>query len=453
MKRPISLPGLAGLWLVLALGACNAADATPKATTMPALPTVQDQLAFTCAYEKDRLPALDPEADQLYRHTRWLKRQQLQQEDPLRYPQMERLLRIATAYDHYQANLELRGMLRAGQAVSEHPVQEVVTLTERLIQQGIPGGYYDMAQLLQQGYGVKADSLLALQYQRKAADLGNPEAQYAIGEKLMNLTIDHPVEFEIGKSMKKCAAEQGHGRAGLEYGVQMQGEGQYAAAVKYFTLATKAGDPSGATWLADGFADGHPKNLAVPKDAERTQRYEKISYLLGVYSYLHPKVPELDSIVPLPPAPLPPWDGKIQWLKDFEANVPPPLPPEQRIRELAVAKALDPATGRPDPKAQAAQKAQAASLAVPPPSPDALPIGTLCHSGETCPQTGHWQVLFPADSIQGQYADLHANQVVRIFLQGNILPPHTTHYPRLLQRWRGYEQRIEPVQWQLVGYL
>ncbi|QBJ78888.1 hypothetical protein [Aquitalea sp. USM4] len=60
---------------------------------------------------------------------------------------------------------------------------------------------------------------------------------------------------------------------------------------------------------------------------------------------------------------------------------------------------------------------------------------------------------FPADSIQGQYPGLRANQVVRIFLQGDIFPPHRAHYPRLLQRWRGYAQRTEAVQWQLVSYL
>ena len=439
---------LASLWLA----ACHPTDTSPKAATMPALPAVQDQLAFTCAYEKDRLPALHPEADQLYRHARWLQRQQLQQEDPLRYPQMERLLRIATAYDHYRANLELRGMLRAGQALSEHPVQEVVILTERLIQQGIPGGYYDMAQLLQQGYGVKADSTLALQYQRKAADLGNPEAQYAVGDKLTD--VDKPEVYAVGYQMIACAAEQGHGRAGVEYGIQMQLEKKYAEAVKYFTLATKAGEETAPTWLSYGFATGHPEGLAVPKDEERTRRYKKISYILSIYSYLHPKVPELDSIVPLPPAPLPPWDDKIQWLRDFEANVPPPLPPEQRILELAEAKGLDPATGRPDPQRQQAQKAQAAQraaeqAAITPPSPDALPLGTQCRSGDSCPQSGRWQAQFPANSASARYPGY---QTQRLFTQGEALPPLPVHYPRLLAHWLGYKQRVEPVGWILVAY-
>ena len=65
------------------------------------------------------------------------------------------------------------------------------------------------------------------------------------------------------------------------------------------------------------------------------------------YDYLNAKVPEIDQIVPLPPAKLPPWDGKFQWLEAHKANVPPPLPSEERIAEMAKAKGLDPKTGRP----------------------------------------------------------------------------------------------------------
>ena len=71
-----------------------------------------------------------------------------------------------------------------------------------------------------------------------------------------------------------------------------------------------------------------------------------INKILFRYDYLNPKVPEIDRIVPLPPAKLPPWDGKLQWLKEHEANLPPPLPSAERIAEMARAKGLDPATGR-----------------------------------------------------------------------------------------------------------
>lgn len=66
MKRFIHQPGLAGLWLLLALAACNAGE-----PHVPSLHDVNTQLAFTCAYEKDHLPALYP---RLVAH--WLDHQQ-----------------------------------------------------------------------------------------------------------------------------------------------------------------------------------------------------------------------------------------------------------------------------------------------------------------------------------------------------------------------------------------
>jgi hypothetical protein len=63
--------------------------------------------------------------------------------------------------------------------------------------------------------------------------------------------------------------------------------------------------------------------------------------------YLGATVDEIDRIVPLPPAKLPPWDGQLEWVQHWNANVPPRIPDEERIAEMAKAKGLDPATGRP----------------------------------------------------------------------------------------------------------
>ncbi|MNI91014.1 hypothetical protein D3C73_1486230 [compost metagenome] len=41
-----------------------------------------------------------------------------------------------------------------------------------------------------------------------------------------------------------------------------------------------------------------------------------------LYSYANPTVPEINELLPLPPAQLPPWDGKLQWLEVRLANVP-----------------------------------------------------------------------------------------------------------------------------------
>jgi uncharacterized protein len=83
---------------------------------------------------------------------------------------------------------------------------------------------------------------------------------------------------------------------------------------------------------------------------ERQRRYKRIAEFLSAYEYLNPRVPEIDQIVPLPPAKLPEWDGTFEWLEAHEANVPPPLPSEDRIAEMALTKGLDPKTGRQSPE-------------------------------------------------------------------------------------------------------
>ncbi|MCP1291108.1 sel1 repeat family protein [Chromobacterium sp. S0633] len=338
---------LYALSLLGALAACGA-----KERSVPDLKAVEAKLAFNCAYEKDHLPALVPEAEQLYRYARWLQKNQIEKEDPLRFPEMERYYRIATAHGHYKANLDLRDMIGRGTARSEDPVKETLDLTQELIDRGIPGGYYDMGRYLKAGYGVKQDEELANRYYRKAADLGSPEAQYLVGDKLTGLTNAQPGPFAIGNQMKKCAAEQGHAKAALEYGTQLRFEKKFNEAVQFLQLGVKWGDSTAALNLSDGFGLITEENkkwgdLGLKQDDERQRRYLIIMGVLSDYSYAHPKVPELDEIVPLPPAPLPAWDGKLKWLEAFKANVPPEKPSEALMSQLAAAKGLDPKTGRP----------------------------------------------------------------------------------------------------------
>lgn len=311
---------------------------------MSNLDNVQANLAFTCVYEKKNLPQLSPEVDQLYRYARYVQKNNLLKEDISVYPELERLFRIATANNHYKANLELRQMIGKGHAWSADPVKETLDLTEELIRQNVPGGYYDMAQYIEAGYGVKKDPELALRYYRKAADLGSPDGQYWVAEKLA--PIDHAPE--VARQMRLCAAQQGHGKAASMLGTNLRGLEQYKDAVEAFQLAVKAGDETAAYVLSKAFvAKDSYDDLALQSDPERSVRYKELSDILGRYSYLHPSVPELDEIVPLPPAKLPPWDGKIQWQKNHEANIAPPKPSEELITKLAKAKNLDPKTGRP----------------------------------------------------------------------------------------------------------
>ncbi|EMH95580.1 lipoprotein, partial [Klebsiella pneumoniae RYC492] len=158
---------------------------------------------------------------------------------------------------------------------------------------------------------------------------------------------------DIARQMRRCAAEQGEGKAAVMLGVNLQGGGHYRRAIEAFQMGIAAGDESSASFLEHGFSGPEFTDelyyLAQQKDPERARRYEQIGDVLGRYSYASPTVLEINDIVPLPPAPLPEWDGKLKWLEEREANIPPPAPDAILIEKLAKAKQLNPATGRPLP--------------------------------------------------------------------------------------------------------
>jgi hypothetical protein len=226
-------------------------------------------------------------------------------------------------------------------------VTESVGLVEDLVRRGIPGGYFDMGRYLLEGYGVKRNPEAGMTYIRKAADLGSPDAQYWIGVKLSPVTKAP----DVAKQMMLCAGEQGHMLAAQQVGVDFQTVKDYKNAVHALQLGTRAGSAVAAGFLEGGFQCADPNDrldfLALSPDPERVRRYRLIADFLGAYEYLNPAIPELDNIVPLPPAKLPPWNGKFKWLEEHNANVPPPLPSEARMAEMARAKDLDPDTGRP----------------------------------------------------------------------------------------------------------
>jgi hypothetical protein len=175
--------------------------------------------------------------------------------------------------------------------------------------------------------------------------------------------------------------------------------------------------------------------LGQQEDLERADRYEKIWKILSGYSYANPKVPEINEIVPLPPAPLPAWDGKLQWLEERLANVPPEKPSEALIHQLAKAKVLEPATGRPMPGSSAFMQIDYIKR-------------PICISGQACTHTGYWL----AESIAGQSWSRLEKGEPRRFEKGEIMPTLNVQHRHsrflLADRFTVEEEKIE---WVLLG--
>ncbi len=426
--------------LVLAClaGACTHKEKTPL-DSLPDMSAVLANLVFACVHEADHLPPLDPEADLLFQYARYLQKK----EGPKNFNEVARYYRIAAAHGHYKANNNLQGLVSQGIAESPDAPKETIDLAAQLVNQSIPGGYYDIGHYLELGYGLKQDPEMALRYMRKAADLGNSDAQYYVAEKLA--PIDNAPE--IARQMRQCATDQGHGRAAIKLGLNMQTRKLYPEALKAFQKAAVAGETQGAFVLQMGFSwereDTHLSDIGVAKDPERSHRYKLIGDFIDRNAGRNPKVPDIDKIVPLPPAKLPPWDGTFQWEKNQAAAVPPQKPSDELIERLSQAKHLDPATGLP--LAKPAQVAQAETEAAPPPV--RLPLGTVARTGESCPQDGVWCVSL----TKGMVADAE-----RSFLKGMHLPSLTIYEPRRfawMDNWMGVRQQTVPVAWKLVGYL
>ncbi|WP_236708406.1 SEL1-like repeat protein [Pseudomonas sp. Root562] len=303
------------------------------------------KLGFKCVYERDSLPELNKDADVLYRYGLYLEKRKGQKD----YNDIARYYRIAAAHDHYKAATNLQYLLSTGQTHSPDSSKETIDLAEYYVAKGIPGSYYDMAHYLELGYGVKQDVAASRAYFRRAADLGSPDAQYYIGRLLSYV----PNTADIMMAMYKCAMEQGHRLAGRSYSSYTKVIGKYQEALHGYHAATRNGDDLSAYSLANAFKGPPVSNelsyLALHRDDERVDRYNKISDFLTRHEHLGAKVPDLDDIVPLPPATLPEWDGTFQWKRERDSAVPV-IPSAELIEKLSAEKGLDPATGLPLPK-------------------------------------------------------------------------------------------------------
>ncbi|WP_321839263.1 SEL1-like repeat protein [Paraburkholderia bannensis] len=428
---------LTAISLAILLCACSKKE-TPL-SQLPDLSAVRANLAFTCVHEGDHLPSLDAQANSLFKYARYLEKK----DGPKNFNDIARYYRIAAVHGHYKANQNLQQLITQGLADSPDAPTEAVDLATQLIQAGIPAGYYDIGHYLETGYGLKQDAESALRYFRKAADLGNPEAQSYVAEKLL------PKEMapDIARQMWNCAAAQGYGDAAGNLGIDFETDKNYAEAVRAFQLGGQSGDITSVSYLSNAFKGPSPSEelyyLALPNDPERARRYHAILQFLHRNDGLNPKVPDIDNIVPLPPATLPPWDGTFQWQKEQDAAVAPSRPSDALVDQLAKERNLDPATGLPlagstDKTSEVDESTTVASR---------LPVGTIAMTGTPCPEGGVWCAKLGPEQ---------EGDALRRFQKGDVLPSLLVRESRkvgLLDRVMGPRQQMSKVAWELVGYL
>ena len=325
-----------------------------KGATMRSLEDLEQHLAFTCVHETK--PPLSPDTQKLYNYALYqdLHNMWLGTEGDAVWQNAAVYYRIAAANGDYKANIRLQYLLQSGRVIVQNPKDEVYNLNRQLEKQLPATAYYNLYGYLSKGYGVKtAKKEGRFAYLRKAADMGSREAQYEVAEILGDMQDKRTLELrtKLRVQFYSCASEQGLGEASLNLGLIRQIQKNYPDAVKVFHQGAKNGNAASTRRLSDGFKKGITKDneidyLALKPDAERQIRYKMIAQYLGRQDYLQPKVPDLDKIVPLPPAKLPPWDGKIEFQRWYE-GASPPKPSDELVQRLAEQAGLDWQTGLP----------------------------------------------------------------------------------------------------------
>ena len=318
---------------------------------MEKMEQLKANLAFVCKHEEK--PELLPETQQLYNyalyhdlHNMWTGKR-----GDAVWNGLARYYRIAAMNGDYKANIRLQYLLKSGRISSDMPQTEVHNLNEELAKQLPATAYYNLYGYLDVGYGVRTEKDGKYAYLRKAADLGSREAQYVVADILGDINDEETLQMrlEIIEKLRTCASEQGLGKASNSLGIGFIIDKEYAKALEAFHQGVKNGDSQSALQLANGFnektrPDDKLNFINLQPDLERSYRYKIIEDYLYEKDYLQPKVPDLDDIVPLPPAPLPEWDGKIAFQRWFEGEAPP-KPDEALVRRLAWQAGLNGETG------------------------------------------------------------------------------------------------------------
>ncbi|MBN6067092.1 sel1 repeat family protein, partial [Aggregatibacter actinomycetemcomitans] len=319
--------------------------------SMDKMEQLQAKLAFTCKHEEK--PELSQETQQLYNYALYhdLHNMWTGKKGDAVWNGLAHYYRIAAANGDYKANLRLQYLLKSGRISSDMPQTEVHNLNEALAKQLPATAYYNLYGYLDVGYGVRTEKDGKYAYLRKAADLGSREAQYVVADMLEQINDEATLQLRVklAEKLLSCASEQGLGKASNSLGIGFRINKEYSKALVAFHQGVKNGDSQSAGQLADSFNEKTtPENkldfLNLQPDPERSRRYKIIWNYLYDYDYLQPKVPDLDEIVPLPPAPLPEWDGKIAFQRWFEGAAPA-KPDEALVHRLALLAGLNPDTG------------------------------------------------------------------------------------------------------------
>jgi len=377
---------------------------------------------FVCKHEADANPPITAEAEALFQQALALVSYEMWSENR-NYAKAAQLYEQAMKLGHWKAQFNLAGLYLQGLGI-EQDSEKAIELTEDLMRKGVPAAWDNMGTMYMGGIGsLKQDATVAYAFWQKAADMGSMTSQTYLGAKL-NADHDEPPAFwgnrSTGLKMLECAFAQGSGQAALTLGATLNVvEKDHVRALRVLHEGVKLGNEKSANYLVGAFGRGVPLVDGVV-DKSRADRYSALGDALHHNPDL--RFPNLDKVLPLPPAPLPQWDMSTpKTLIDAAkavvpaASSPPraPAPTSQRTSQLESAE-----RGMLASHTRVAQGiAREADLPTPP---------VRCSGAGRCLVTGIWQARVPDDhALAASFNQWHRQSYV---MEGQPFPdPREQH--------------------------
>ncbi|MES2739490.1 MAG: DUF6396 domain-containing protein [Pseudomonadota bacterium] len=326
----------------------------PNAHVLPrnqSLPLFNPHLpSFTCEIEAAKVPPIDAQAEAWFLEARALESPEIYVDDR-DYKKIVQLTRQAAERHHWKAMLNLASHYLKRRD-PQFGVEDALRMVEEAMRLSIPAAYDRMGTYHMNGTGVKADATRAYAFWQKAAQMGSPHAMHFIGSKL-TAGEDSPKDsmwdnIPVATKMMECALGQGYGAPAEDlsylYAVPRSEDGTVigertretrARAIKVLHDGLKLGCRNCARDLSVEFSnpDDLSYMLAPFIDKTRAKRYAVLRDALDFDP--DRRFPNLDQVVPLPPADLPHWDGKRDTLLEAAMGVslhrPPPPPPKPGV--------------------------------------------------------------------------------------------------------------------------
>ena len=302
--------------------------------------------SFDCNLESSVVPVVDAEAHAWFMQARALESPEIFEEQR-DYSKIVQLTRQAAERHHWKAMLNLASLYIEKRDPS-HDIVDALHIVEQAMQLGIPAAYDRMGTYYMNGTGVTSDVSRAYAFFQKAAQMGSPAAMTFLAEKLRAGSDDimpgYWDNIPISTKMLECALGQGYGPAAVYlhyfYAVPRSPDGTIIGdptaetnerTMKVLHQGIRLGCEKCASILASEFEGFYgPADMFVPYiDKPRSARY----YVLSKELSFNPsaRFPNIDKILPLPPADLPPWNGDRDTLLAAAMGVTLPLTPAKTM--------------------------------------------------------------------------------------------------------------------------